>query len=61
MGNVELLELCETIPEVQCSQFLLYWNQGVIYCTCGHLLDESESSHQITKLRLDMLSLSCTT
>ena len=25
-GNVELFELCETIPKVQCSQCLLYWN-----------------------------------
>ena len=41
MGNVELFELYETIPEVQCSQCLLYWNQGAIYCTCGHLLVES--------------------
>ena len=44
MGNVELFESCETIPKVQCSQCLLYWNQGVIYCTCGHLLVESDSS-----------------
>ena len=29
MGNVELFKLCETIPKVQCSQCLLYWNQGV--------------------------------
>ena len=48
MGNVELFELCETIPKVQSSQCLLYWNQGVIYCTCGHLLVESESSQKIT-------------
>ena len=40
MGNVELFELCETIPKVQCSQCLLYWNQGVIYGTCGHFLVE---------------------
>ena len=33
MGNVELFELCETIPKVQCSECLLYRNQGVIYCT----------------------------
>ena len=33
MGNVELFELCETIPEVQCTHCLLYWKQGVIYCT----------------------------
>ena len=37
MGNAELFELCETIPKVQCSECLLYWNQGVIYCTCGQL------------------------
>ena len=38
MGNVELFELCETIPKVQCSECLLYWNQEIVYCTCGHLL-----------------------
>ena len=32
-GNVELFELCETIPKVQCSECLLYWNQGIVYCT----------------------------
>ena len=57
MGTVELFELCETIPKVQCSQCLLYWNQGVIYCTCGHLLVESESSQKYYKLRLDALPI----
>ena len=57
IGNVELFELCETIPKVQCSQCLLYWNQGVIYCTRGHLLVESESSQKFHKLRLDALSI----
>ena len=55
MGNVELFELCETRPKVQCSQCLLYWNQGVIYCTCGHFLVESESRRKSNKLRLDVL------
>ena len=57
MGNVELFELCETIPKVQCSECLLYWNQGVIYCTCGHFLVESESRRKLYKLRLDALSI----
>ena len=57
MGNVELFELCETIPEVQCSECLLYWNQGVIYCTCGHLLVESESSQNFHQWRLDAFSI----
>ena len=57
MGNVELFELCETIPKVQCSECLLYWNQGVIYCTCGHLLVESESIQILSQWRLDALSI----
>ena len=57
MGNVELFELCETTPKAQRSQRLLCWNQGAIYCTCGHLLVESESSQTFNKLRLDALSL----
>ena len=57
VGNVELFELCETIPKVQCSQCLLYWNQGVIYCTCGHFSVESESRRKFNKLRLDALSV----
>ena len=40
MDNVELSELCETIPKVQCSECLLCWNQEIVYCTCGHLLRE---------------------
>ena len=42
---------------MQCSQCLLYWNRGVIYCTCGHLLVESESRMKFIKLRLDALSI----
>ena len=51
MDNVELLELCDKIQKVQCSECLLHWNQGVIYCTCGHLLKESESSQDFHQWR----------
>ena len=57
VGNVELFELCETIPEVQCSECLLYWNQGIVYCTCGHLLKESEASQHFHQWRLDAFSI----
>ena len=57
MGNVELFELCETIPKVQCSKCLLCWNQGIVYCICGHLLRESESSRHLHQWRLDALSI----
>ena len=57
MGNVELFELCETIPKVQCSHCLLYWNQGIVYCICGQFFVESESRRKFNKLRLDALSI----
>ena len=38
MGNVVLFELFETDPKTQCKECLLYWSQGIVYCTCGHLL-----------------------
>ena len=57
MGNVELFVLCETIPKVQFSECLLHWNQGIVDCTCGHLLRESESSQHCHQWRLDALSI----
>ena len=57
MGNVELFDLCETNPNVQCSECLLCWNQGIVFCTCGHLLRESESSRHLHRWRLDALSI----
>ena len=57
MGNVELFELCETIPKVQCSERLLHWNQGIVSCICGHLLRENESSRHFHQWRLDAVSI----
>ena len=58
MGHVELFKLCETIQKVQCSERLPHWNQGIVYCNCGHLLRESESSRHLHQWRLDALSIS---
>ena len=57
MGSVELFELRETIPKVQYSECLLYWNQGTVYCNCGHLLKHSESSQNFHPCRLDAFSI----
>ena len=54
MGFVELFKLCETILKVQC---LLYWNQGTVFCTCGHFSKESESSHNFHQWRLEAFSI----
>ena len=57
MGNVELFELCETNPKVQCSACLLYWNQRIVICNSGHLLVESESSQNFHQWQLDAFSI----
>ena len=57
LGNVELFELCETIQKEQCSHCVLYWNQGIVYCTCGQCLVDSESRKKFHKLRLDAHSI----
>ena len=35
----------------------LYWNQGIVSCTYGHFLVDSESRRKLNKLRLDALSI----
>ena len=57
MGNVGLFELCETEPKMHCTECLLYWKLGIIYCTCGHLLDESEANRGAIQCTLDLLSI----
>ena len=57
MGNVELFELCETNPKTQCTECLLYWSEGIVYCTCGHLLRESAASRGAIQWTLDLLSI----
>ena len=57
LGNVELFELCETTPKVQCSHCLLHWNQGIVYCTCGQCLIYSESRRNLNRLRPDAISI----
>ena len=57
MGNVELFELIETDPNTQCKECLLYWSRGIVQCTCGHLLTESEASRGAIQCTLDLLSI----
>ena len=57
LGELELFELCETTPKVQCSHCLLYWNQGIVYCTCGQCLIYSDSTRNFNRRRLGVLYL----
>ena len=55
--NEQLFELCEIVTKVKCSLCLLYWNQGIVYCTFVQRLIDIESRRKSNNLRLDALSI----
>ena len=57
VGNVELFGLFETDPETQCKDCLSYWSEGIVYCTCGHLLKEIVANGGFIEHTLDLLSI----
>ena len=58
LGNIESFELCEIDTRVQCSCCLSYWAQGVLYCTCGLCLNNTEEVRKLNQGRLDTLLIS---
>ena len=58
VGNIELCELLETEPKMQCKVCLSYWNIGILYCTCGHFLHKERGCNQkFIKYTMDFLSV----
>ena len=58
VGNIELCELLETEPKTQCKICLSYWDIGIVYCTCGHLLRKGRGENQkFIKYTMDLLSI----
>ena len=57
VGNIELFELFETDPKTQCKACLSYWSVGIVYCTCGHFLQETEANRGFIKYTMDFLSI----
>ena len=57
-GNIELCELLDVEPKAQCKVCLSYWNVGIVYCTCGHLLrDGTDENKKFVKYTLDLFSI----
>ena len=58
VGNIELCELLDTEPKTQCKVCLSYWDIGIVYCTCGHLLRKGRVENQtFIKYTMDLLSI----
>ena len=54
---MELFELFETDPKTQCKACLSCWSEGIVYCTCGHLLKEIVTNRGFIECTLDLLSI----
>ena len=57
VDNVELFELFETDPMTQCTECLSYWSEGIVYCTCGHLLKQIVANRGFIEYTLELLSI----
>ena len=57
VGNTELCEIVDVEPKSQCRACLTYWDAGIVYCTCGHFLqdDTTENKKYISSV-LDLFS-----
>ena len=57
-GNTELCEIINVEPKLQCKARLKHWSEGIVYCTCGHLMtDDSAENKKYISAVLDLFSI----
>ena len=58
VGTPQLCEYLETELQTQCTVCLSYWNTGIPYCICGHLLHKERGANQkLINCTMDLLSV----
>ena len=55
--NNEIFEIYETSSKGQCPDCALYWEIGIVYCTCGKCMQPTARNLQYNKDRYDALSI----
>ena len=58
VGNTEPCEIVDVEPKSQCRACLTYWDAGIVYCTCGHFMEDNttENKKYISSV-LDLFSI----
>ena len=58
VGNTELCETVDVEPKSHCRACLTYWDAGIVYCSCGHIMedDTTENKKYISSV-LDLFSI----
>ena len=57
MNNTEIFELCETSSKQQCPDCNLYWEAGIVCCTCGRCSRISRSEKEVDKSNDNVVSI----
>ena len=57
VGNIDLFELLETDSKTQCKGCLFFSSEGIVYCTCGHLLKETVANRGFINYSSGLLSI----
>ena len=58
VGNIELCELLDMEPKAQCKVCLSCWDVGIVYCTCGHFLQNgTEENQKFIQYTMELLSI----
>ena len=57
-GNIEISEIVNTEPKLQCKFCLNHCNPGIIYCVCGRLMaEDSAENRKYMSSTLDSFSI----
>ena len=57
-GNIELHEIINVEPKLQCKACFKHWSAGIVYCTCGHLMkDDTAENKKFISSVLDLFSI----
>ena len=55
VGNTELCEIVDVEPKSQCRACLTYWDADIVYCTCGHLMEDDTTENKKYLVRVGSL------
>ena len=57
MNDTEIFELCESSSKQQCFDCNLYWEAGIVCCSCGRCLRISRNEKEVDKSDDDAVSI----
>ena len=57
LNNTEIFELCENSSKQQCPDCNLYWEIGIICCSCGRNMESTRSPTEFDQSNRDVTSI----